>query len=103
VVIAPFDQVVDDFGAVIEACNVLFGTTFTPYPGGAAAEAWVRQRIESAWSDDETGELAEHEVPRPSANRPDAAQMLEGVLDTPAVKASVLAAETAYRRVLAGT
>jgi hypothetical protein len=103
VVIAPFDQVVEDFGAVIEACNVRFGTTFTPYPGGAAAEAWVRQRIESAWSDDETGELAEHEVPRPSANRPDAAEVLEGVLDTPAVKASVLAAETVYRRILAGT
>ena len=44
----------------------------------------MRERIESAWSDDETGELAEHEVPRPSANRPDAAEVLEGVLDAPA-------------------
>jgi hypothetical protein len=102
VVIAPFDQVVDDFGAVIEACNARFGTRFTPYPGGARAEAWVRERIESAWSDDETGVLVEHEVPRPSPNRPEAAEVLEGVLDTPAVKASVLAAESAYRRILAG-
>lgn len=102
VVIAPFDQVVDDFGAVIEACNARFGTRFTPYPGGSRAEAWVRERIESAWADDETGVLAEHEVPRPSANRPDAAEVLEGVLDAPAVRASVLAAEVAYRRILAG-
>ncbi len=101
-VIAPFDQVVADFGAVIKACNARFGTRFTPYPGGAQAEAWVRERIESAWSDDETGLLAEHEVPRPSANRPDAAEVLEGVLDEPAVKASVVAAEDAYRRILAG-
>ena len=103
VVIAQFDQVVKDFGAVIEACNARFGTRFTPYPGGDRAEAWVRERIESAWSDDETGELAEHEVPRPSANRPDAAEVLEGVLDTPEAKASVLAAEAAYRRILAGS
>ena len=103
VVIAQFDQVVEDFGAVVNACNARFGTRFTPYPGGAQAEAWVRARIESAWSDDETGELAEHEVPRPSANRPDAAAVLEGMLDTPAVKASVVAAEEAYRRILAGS
>ena len=102
VVIAHFDQVVDDFGAVIEACNVRFGTRFTPYPGGARAEAWVRERIESAWSDDETGLLSEHEVPRPSADRPDAAEVLEGVLDAPAVQASVRCAEAAYRRILAG-
>jgi len=103
VVVAPFDQVVADFGAVIMACNTRFGTRFTPYPGGAEAEAWVRQRIESAWSDDETGELAEHEVPRPSANRPDADEVLEGVLADPAVQSSLLAAERAYRRFLAGS
>lgn len=103
VVVAQFDQVVADFGAVITACNTRFGTHFTPYPGGPAAEAWVRQRIESAWSDDETGELAEHEVPRPSANRPHAAEVLEGVLDDPAVRSSLLAAERAYRRFLAGS
>ena len=102
VVVAQFEEVVDDFGAVVERCNDRFGTSFEPYPGGARAEAWVRQRIESAWSDDETGEYAEHEVPRPSEDRPDAAEVLAGVLDDPAVQASLAAAEAAYGRFSAG-
>lgn len=100
VVIAPFDRVVEDFGAVVRACNARFGTRFTPYPGGAGAEAWVRARIENAWSNDETGVLAEHEVPRPSADRPPATEVLEGMLEDPSVQSSLQAAEAAYQRIL---
>jgi len=98
VVVAEFEDVVDDFGRVIKRCNQQFGTDFIPYPGGPTAEDWVRARIESAWADDETGEPAEHEVPRPSRDRPTAATVLEGVLGDPLVQASLEAAESAYRR-----
>lgn len=101
VVVAEFDEVVEHFGQVVERCNARFGTHFEPYPGGPRAEAWVRQRIESAWSDDETGEYAEHEVPRPSRDRPEAAEVLEGVLDEPGVRDNLAAAEAAYRRFVA--
>lgn len=102
VVVAEFDEVVADFGAVVKRCNERFATSFEPYPGGADAEAWVRGRIESAWTYDETGEPAEHRVPRPSNGRHLAADLLEGAADDPAVAAAMRAAESAWERFAGG-
>lgn len=102
VVVATFHEVVDDFGAIVARCNERFGTSFVPYPGGADAEAWVRDRIESAWAYDETGEPAEHRVPRPSTDRHAAARLLEGAGDDPAVAAAMHAADRAWRRFSVG-
>jgi len=98
VVIAGFDEVVADFGAVIERCNDRFGTSFVPYSRNAEAEAWVRARIESAWAYDETGEAPEHRVPRPSNDRHAAKDLLEGVLDEPGVAKAMTSAERVWRR-----
>jgi hypothetical protein len=102
IVVAEFPDVVDDFGGVIKRCNQQFGTDFALYPGGPTAEAWVRGRIESAWADDETGEPAEHEVPRPSRDRALAAAVLQGMLHDPQILASLQKAERAYERFVAG-
>lgn len=98
VVIAGFDEVVADFGAVIRRCNERFDTSFVPYRRDAEAEAWVRARIESAWAFDETGEPAEHRVPRPSSDRHAAEDLLEGVLDDPGVAKALTAAERVWGR-----
>lgn len=98
IVVAEFDEVVADFGAVIRRCNDRFGTSFAPYERNAEAEAWVRARIESAWAYDETGETPEHRVPRPSNDRHAAEHLLEGVLDDPGVAKALSAAERVWKR-----
>ncbi len=98
VVVAEFDEVVADFGVTVARCNERFGTSFVPYPGGVVAESWVRARIENAWAYDETGEPAEHRVPRPSTDRHAAAHLLEGAGDDPAVAAAMRAADRAWHR-----
>ena len=103
VVIAPFDEVVADFGAVVMRCNRKFGTSFEPYPGGPVAEAWVRAQIESAWSYDETGLLPEHQVPRPSLDRDAAAAVLEIVQHDPEVRRGVERAQVSWQRFIVGT
>lgn len=98
IVIAGFDEVVADFGAVIRRCNDRFGTSFVPYSRDPEAEAWVRARIESAWAYDETGEAPEHRVPRPSNDRHAAKDLLEGVLDEPGVAKALTSAERVWKR-----
>jgi hypothetical protein len=102
VVVAPFDEVVADFGAVIRRCNERFGTDFEPYPGGPVAEAWVRSQIENAWAYDETGLLPEHRVPRPSRNRDAAEEVLEPVMHDPLVRENLEAALLTWQRFLVG-
>ena len=98
VVMADFDEVVADFGSVVRRCNERFGTSFVEYPGDAAAEAWVRARIEDAWAYDETGETPEHRVPRPSTNRHDATELLGGLLDDRRIAEALRSAERAWER-----
>lgn len=98
VVIADFDEVVADFGAVIKRCNEHYGTSFVPYSGDDEAEAWVREHIERAWAYDETGETPEHRVPRPSNDRHAAKDLLEGVVDDPRVAKAMRSAERMWER-----
>lgn len=102
IVVAAFDEVVADFGAVVARCNERFGTCFEPYPGGPVAEAWVRAQIESAWSHDETGLLAEHRVPRPSVDRDDAEAVLEMLQHDPDVRSEAATALLAWQHFIVG-
>jgi hypothetical protein len=70
VVVARFENVIADFGAITERVNQRFGTRFVAYDRTTANEAKVRQMIEAMdreFSPD--GTVREHMVSRPSAAR----------------------------------
>ena len=68
-VVGLFDQVVNDFGAVLEAVNARFGTEFAPYRPTAEAVQTAMDRVEELNRLECKGELVETHVGRPSAAR----------------------------------
>lgn len=68
-VVGLFDQVVDDFGSVIEAVNGRYGTSFTPYHPTPENEAAAFALVEEMNRLECRGELVETHVGRPSAQR----------------------------------
>lgn len=70
VVVADFEEVISDFGAVIHRLNERYGTTFREYRHSDANEAAVRGIVEEMDRED-TGaaEVDERSVARPSATR----------------------------------
>jgi hypothetical protein len=70
VVVAPFETVVTDFGAVTVEVNERFGTDYTPYVRSPANEARIRHEVEW-WDFVESGHVAVREdtVCRPSESR----------------------------------
>jgi hypothetical protein len=68
-VVAPFDQVVSDFGAVVRAVNRRFGTTFVPYEPTAENEAAAFAIVEEMNRLECRGQLVETHVGRPSHQR----------------------------------
>jgi hypothetical protein len=83
VLIATFDEVTTDFGEVVRRCNTKFGTDFVPYEHTDVAEAAVVKMIDATTAfafggdDDDLGHL----VPRPSATRRPADDVLAARLD----------------------
>ncbi len=75
-VVASFEQVKNDFGAVIRRCNNRFGAEFAPYERTAENEATVRLEIERLARRTTAGEVREDSVARPSAQRLTADQAL---------------------------
>jgi hypothetical protein len=69
-VVATFDQVVSDFGAVIERLNARFGTTFRPFEHRPEHLARIDREIDEDYrSRARSGEELDRTVPLPSERR----------------------------------
>jgi len=97
-VVGLFDQVVSDFGSVINAVNRRFGTSFVPYEATeenrAAAFALVEQmnRLECL------GEIVETHVARPSPSRERRKDEIRRSLTSPRTLTLLRQAEELYHR-----
>lgn len=69
VVVAPFEQVVSDFGSVIDAVNDRFGTSFHRYERTEQNERAVFEAVERMNRAECRGEVVESHVGRPSRQR----------------------------------
>ncbi len=93
VVVADFPDVVGDFGAVIERCNLTFGTDFVPYEKTEDNEAEVVSRVEEV-AELLFGDDYEHAVGRPSTSRRTPDAIVERF--DPSVRAVLAEAERVY-------
>lgn len=98
VVIADFEEVISDFGSVIERCNEKFGTTFTRYLRTEESEQAVRKAIDRIARQD-SPEAFESKVSRPSAHRTSAEEIAAGL--KPRDRAALARASALYAEVLA--
>ena len=98
VLVATFEEAIDDFGAVIRRCNAKFGTDFAVYEKTEEAEAKVFGLIEEVTAFAYGEEGHEGRVPRPSAKRGAADEILEGL--TPEDRDGLAELDELYRAVL---
>jgi hypothetical protein len=82
-VVGPFDLMVSDFGAVIEAVNRRFGTAFLPYEPTPDNDEAAFRIVEEMNRRECGGMVVETHVARPSADRRAARQELSRLLESP--------------------
>lgn len=97
-VVGLFDQVTKDFGAVVDAVNDRFGTSFARYEPTPENEAKAFALVEEMNRLESGGEVVETHVGRPSAERARRKEELRGLLDRPRTAAALREAETLYQR-----
>jgi len=74
-VVAPFEAVITDFGEVVQACNIRYGTEFSIYRPSKENERAVRHELDhSARS---RGRLPRHRVARPDPTRRASREVLD--------------------------
>jgi hypothetical protein len=95
-VVGRFDQVVSDFGAVIEAVNARFGTHFAPYVPTADNEARAFAIVEEMNRLECRGEVVETHVGRPSAEREEQKQRVQATLGRPRAQRLLAQADELY-------
>jgi hypothetical protein len=98
-VVATFEQVVNDFGNVIARVNDAYGTRFVPFDHRSETVASVFREIEEDYlTRDPPGERFERIVPRPSERRRQIAEVLRPRYREPALATMRRRAETLYQR-----
>lgn len=97
-VVGLFETVVSDFGAVTDAVNARFGTSFVRYDPTPENEARAFALVEEMNRLECGGAVVETHVGRPSAERAEAKRDLERLLDTPAVRSRLAAADGIYQQ-----
>ncbi len=97
-VIGMFDQVVSDFGVVIDELNAMFGTSFARYEPTPANEARAFALVEEMNRLECGGAVVETHVGRPSGERTRRKAESAGALRTPRTAAKLAAAEHLYRQ-----
>lgn len=96
-VIAPFDEVVTDFGAVIERVNRRFGTSLARYEPTPENEAAAFAHVEEMNRLECRGEVVETHVGRPSHQREERKRELRALLDRPRTAAHLRQATELHR------
>lgn len=98
VVVATFEQVTGDFGAVIDRVNARFGTTFERYAGTAEDEEAAFAIVEEMNRRECEGDLVETHVGRPSAERDAVKARVREQLRDPRAAGLLHEAEVLYAR-----
>jgi hypothetical protein len=96
VVLADFTEVIDDFGAVLERCNAMFGTSFVRYVKTDEDEAAIMTKIDEIMAQVASPEDRESKAPRPSERRRPVDEVLAEL--GPADQALLAEAEQLYAR-----
>lgn len=96
VVIGVFDDVVSDFGRVLEDVNIRFGTHFTPYRATPENEAATMALVEEMNRRECAGEVVETHVGRPSPEREARKVLLQAAFERPRTKARLERATELY-------
>lgn len=102
-VVALFDEVVKDFGLVVDRVNERFGTSFVPYEATAENQDAAFALVEEMNRRECRGELVETHVGRPSAERARRKAELGDLLVDPRAARLLPAAEALYARYAART
>lgn len=98
VVVGVFEQVVSDFGAIVEAVNEKFGTSFAPYVPTPENEAAAFALVEEMNRRECRGEVVETHVGRPSAAREEQKQRVTELMRGPRVQALFDEADALFGR-----
>lgn len=97
-VVGLFDQVTSDFGAVIDAVNERFGTSFARFEPTPENEAAAFRLVEDMNRLESGGQVVETHVGRPSGQRTLRKDELRGLLEHPRTVAKLREAEQLYER-----
>lgn len=100
-VVAPFTEVVSDFGATIAAVNARFGTSFQPYRATPDHQAAAFAIVEEMNRRECDGRVVESHVGRPSGERDRRKEELRAQLARPRAAARLRDAERLFDRYLA--
>ena len=95
-VVALFDQVIRDFGEVVTAVNLRFGTTFVPYEPTEANRTKAFGLVEEMNRKECRGEVVETHVGRPSQERESRKDAVLTMLDRPRTQQLLRQAERLY-------
>jgi hypothetical protein len=97
-VVAPFDRVTRDFGAVLDQVNERFGTSFRRYEPTPENEARAFLLVEEMNRLETGGEVVESLVGRPSSERSRRKEELRGLLEQPRTAARLREADDIFQR-----
>ncbi len=97
-VVAPFDRVTSDFGAVLDQVNERFGTSFRRYEATPENEARAFALVEEMNRLETGGQVVESLVGRPSAERAGRKDELRALLEQPRTARRLSAASGLYEQ-----
>ncbi len=97
-VVGLFDLVVSDFGAVTDAVNARYGTSYARYDPTPENEAAAFALVEAMNRLESGGDVVETHVGRPSAQRSDRKRELENVLRAPRTADLLRRADDLYQQ-----
>jgi hypothetical protein len=97
-VVAPFERVTSDFGAVLDQVNERFGTTFRRYEPTPDNEARAFRLVEEMNRLETGGEVVESLVGRPSSERSHRKEELRVLLERPRTAKKLSAAEALHEQ-----
>ena len=96
-VVAPFELVVSDFGAVIDRVNERFGTSFVRFESDRASELAAVALVEEMNRRECDGEVVESHVGRPSAERENRKQAVRRQMERPRTRGLLDRAERVFQ------
>ena len=95
-VVAPFERVVSDFGAVTDEVNERFGTSFARFGGDPASREAALELVEEMNRRECDGEVVETHVGRPSADRERRKAEVRRLMERPRTQALLGRAEEMF-------
>ena len=100
-VVAPFELVVSDFGAVTDRVNERFGTSFVRFAGDPASERAAVALVEEMNRRECRGEVVESHVGRPSADREQHKEAVRRRMENPRTRRLLARAEAVFDQYVA--